>query len=106
MERVSKKIVWVLMLSPALIIIVSLFLGGLLLGLFQSLGYMPLIGQVSFSLDAYLEMISSVGFIRSLVLTLFVSIVSTAFTIVLAVFTALVLKARFGGKKFFSFVYH
>jgi putative spermidine/putrescine transport system permease protein len=94
-----------LMLAPALVVIGVIFAGGLVLGLSQSLGYMPIIGQYGFGLQAYVELLSRPGFVRSLVLTLFVSITATVLAVALAVATALTLRKRFRGKKLVSFVY-
>ncbi len=93
------------MLLPAMIIICIVFAGGLALGLSQSLGYMPIIGKYTFSPDAYIEMFMSRGFVRSLLLTLFVSIVATLLSVAIAIVTALALRQRFRGKKFLTFIY-
>jgi len=93
------------MLAPALVVIGFIFAGGLVLGLSQSLGYMPIIGERGFSLRAYAELVARPGFARSLGLTIFVSVASTVAAVALAVVTALTLRKRFRGKKLVSFVY-
>jgi len=95
----------IFMLAPALVVILVLFAGGLALGLSQSLGYMPIIGAYGFSLDAYLQLIKSPGFVPSLLLTIFISVLATLLAVVLAVATALTLRKRFVGKKIVSFLY-
>ncbi|UCF99179.1 MAG: sugar ABC transporter permease [Spirochaetaceae bacterium] len=95
----------IILLAPALVVILVLFAGGLALGLSQSLGYMPIIGAFGFSLQAYLQLLRSPGFVPSLLLTIFVSVVATGFAVVLAVATALTLRKRFVGKKIVSFLY-
>ena len=104
-NTMSKKLTILLMLAPALIVICVVFAGGLALGLSQSLGYMPIIGKCTFSIEAYIQMIMSKGFIRSLLLTLFVSIMTTVLSVVIAIVTALALRQRFRGKKTLTFVY-
>jgi putative spermidine/putrescine transport system permease protein len=94
-----------ILLAPALVVILVLFAGGLALGLSQSLGYMPIIGAYGCSLDAYLELLRSPGLIRSVLLTIFVSVTATAAAIILAVITAMSLRKRFVGKKIVSFLY-
>jgi putative spermidine/putrescine transport system permease protein len=95
----------IILLAPALVVILVLFAGGLALGLSQSLGYMPIIGDYGFSLDAYLELLRSPGFVHSLLLTIFVSVTATAVAVTVAVITALTLRKRFAGKKLVSFLY-
>jgi putative spermidine/putrescine transport system permease protein len=95
----------IILLAPAMVVILVLFAGGLALGLSQSLGYMPIIGAYGFSLQAYLQLLRSPGFVPSLLLTIFVSVVATGFAVVLAVATALTLRKRFVGKKIVSFLY-
>lgn len=95
----------IILFAPALVVILVLFAGGLTLGLSQSLGYMPIIGAYGFSLDAYLQLLRSPGFLSSLLLTIFVSMVATGVAVTLAVITALTLRKRFAGKKIISFLY-
>jgi len=47
------KVKIILSLSPALLIIILLFFGGIFYGLLQSLGYQPAIGKYEINLDAY-----------------------------------------------------
>ncbi len=94
-----------LMLSPALIVICVIFAGGLILGIAQSFGYMPIIGRYSFSPDAYIQMVTSNGFVHSLLLTIFVAVAATLSAVVLAIITALALRRRFKGKKVLTFIY-
>lgn len=70
----------------------TLFVGGLYAAVVQSLGYLPAIGRTEISLSAYREVITSRGFLDSLFLTLYVSVVSTALATVLAVLAALALR--------------
>jgi putative spermidine/putrescine transport system permease protein len=95
----------IVLLAPALVVILVLFAGGLALGLSQSLGYMPLIGAYGFSLDAYLALLRSPGFLPSLLLTIFVSVTATAVAVTLAVIAALTLRKHFVGKKLVTFLY-
>ncbi|QIN83810.1 ABC transporter permease subunit [Rubrobacter tropicus] len=85
-----------LLLAPALAVIGVLFAGGLVAAFAQSLGYLPAIGMTELSLVAYREILSDEGFFDSLVLTLYVSGVSTGVSTVLAVLAALALRASGG----------
>ena len=85
-----------LLLAPALAVIGVLFAGGLAAALLQSLGYLPAIGMTELTLDAYREILSDEDFFDSLVLTLYVSGVSTGVSTVLAVLAALALRRSSG----------
>lgn len=100
-----KKFTVPLLLAPAVMIIVSLFFGGFLLGLMQSVGYMPLIGQEELSFQAYRDMFQDTKFLGSLALTLWLSISTTFLTIVFSIITALALRQTFAGKRIINFLY-
>lgn len=93
------------MLAPALAVIGLLFMGGLLLGLLQSLGYLPLIGEREPSLRAYAAVLSSRSFLRSLLLTLHVALVSTLLATALALGLALLLRQSFAGRRAMTFIF-
>ncbi len=95
----------VLLLSPAVLVLILLFAGGVTMGLLQSLGYLPAAGFEEFSPRAYIEVFRSPGFLHSFGLTLWVSLVSTIVTIMLAVLTALVLRHSFRGRGLLTFIY-
>ena len=95
----------VLLLSPAVIVIVVLFAGGVAMGFLQSLGYLPAAGFNELSGTAYLEVVRSAGFLHSLALTLWVSLMTTIVTVILAVLTALVLRRAFRGRALLTFLY-
>ncbi len=96
--------IW-LLLTPALLVIGGLFLGGLLLGLVQSLGYMPLIGANDLSLRAYAEVLGSRSFLRSLLLTFHVAFTSTVLASALALGLALLLRQSFAGRRAMTFIF-
>ncbi len=85
-----------LLLAPAVGVIGILFVGGLGVALVQSLGYMPAIGLTGWSLDAYRQVLGDEDFVDSLLLTLYVSGVSTGLSTVLAVLAALALRRSRG----------
>jgi len=94
-----------LMLSPALAVIVILFMGGLLLGVMQSFGYLPIIGHYEFTLDAYRHIFSREDFYRSLILTGWIGFASTALSTILAIVCALTLRQTFRGKRWVTFIF-
>ncbi|MEX0583898.1 MAG: ABC transporter permease subunit [Sneathiella sp.] len=94
-----------LMLSPALLIIFGLFIGGLALGLVGSFGYMPLIGRDEINLDAYRKILSSESFFRSFLLTFHIAFTSTIIASVLALGAALILRRSFLGRSVINFLF-
>jgi putative spermidine/putrescine transport system permease protein len=74
-----------ILILPSLIIIGTIFFGGLMLGLFQSLGLMDIGGNSHFTINAYRQLILSKDFISSLVLTLKVALLSSILSGVLAI---------------------
>ena len=100
-----KRLSIAIMLAPVLTVITIIFVGGLFMGISQSFGYLPMIGETNLTFSAYIKMFSDEGFVHSLLLTIFVSFTATFLTIVLAIITALVLRKRFAGKKALSFIY-
>ena len=96
--------IW-LLLTPALAVIIVLFLGGLVSGFARSLNYFPLIGLNDPNFDAYRSIFSDDTFVQSFVLTFYIAFVSTLIASVLAVASALLLRPRFKGKRFVHFLY-
>ncbi|MFW5728028.1 MAG: ABC transporter permease [bacterium] len=94
-----------LLLLPAVVVLAALFLGGLVLGIMQSLGHLPSAGLDDLSLEAYRSLFESKGFLRSLIFTLSVSLLTTAASVIIAVATALVLRRRFSGRRTVLFIY-
>lgn len=98
-----------LMLAPTMAIILVLFVGSLGYGFLQSLGYQPNIGNYTLSLDAYVRVMFSEQFAeqfwRGLLLTLWVSLVSTFVSIVIAIGCALLLRQTFVGKRLSTFLF-
>lgn len=94
-----------LMLAPALAVIVVLFLGGLALGLFQSLDYLPVIGKTTVSLNGYARVLGNLEFRRALLLTLYISFACSLIATVFGVACALVLRRAFPGVRLFTFLF-
>ena len=79
------------MISPAMTVVVVLFGGGLLLGLIQSLGHLPAAGLMSLSVKHFVNVLGDPDFSRSLMLTLYVALSSTAVAAVVSIATAIFL---------------
>ncbi len=94
-----------LLLTPALLVVLVLFLGGLAFGFFQSLNYLPLIGLSEPNLDAYARTFTDPVFYASLGLSLRIAFVSTAVSVVLAVAGALLLRSTARGRRVMTFVF-
>ncbi|MCF8466170.1 MAG: ABC transporter permease subunit [Sneathiella sp.] len=94
-----------LLLSPALLVIGGLFLGGLILGLVGSFGYMPQIGLDDVNFDAYRTILTSKSFYLSFLLTFHIAFTSTVLASVLAVGTALILRQSFAGRAVINFLF-
>jgi putative spermidine/putrescine transport system permease protein len=88
-----------LLLSPALAVIVVLFLGGVLFGVIQSLNYLPLIGQYTINLDAYAQMLADPAFLPSLTLSLWIAFAATALSAILAIAASLFLRQTSLGRR-------
>ncbi len=94
-----------LLLTPALLVVGVLFLGGLALAIMQSLGYMPILGRDTISFDAYRAIFTRTDFYRSLLLTLWISAVSTTVATCLALLFALALRKPFRGSRVATFFF-
>lgn len=83
---------WLLsLLAPALSIILLLFGGGLLLGLLQALGHTPLHGLTSIGLQHFIHVLQDPDFVKSLALTMYISLSSTLVAAAVSVLLALAL---------------
>ncbi len=103
--RLSSTVrIW-LLLSPALFVIVALFLGGVLFGVIQSLNYFPLIGQYSFNFSAYAQMFADPTFLLSLTLSLWIAFAATVISAVLAIVAALFLRRTSFGRRVGTYVF-
>lgn len=94
-----------LMLAPVMAVVLLLFMGGLFLGLIQSFGYMPVIGQTDFNLNAYVNIFNDPAFKGALLQTIWISFTSTILSTILAIICALVLRQTLFGKKLTSFIF-
>lgn len=79
------------LLGPALAFIVVLFVGGLILGLLQALGYVPGAGPASLSLDHVHRVLLDPDFSGSFALTLYISLTSTIIACFFSILLALAL---------------
>lgn len=94
-----------LMLAPTLAVIVLLFVGGVVVGLGQSLDYMPIIGLTTPTVRHYLDLLSDPAFYTSLLLTLYLALTSTLLSMLLAIGGALLLRHHFGGSRWMTFIF-
>ncbi|MBK8027236.1 MAG: ABC transporter permease subunit [Chloroflexi bacterium] len=98
-----------LLLGPSLAVIVLLFGGGFAFSLLQSLGWQPLIGKTTLSLDAYANLLYGPQhqevFWSGLVFSLWVSIASTVISAILAVLIALLIHRAASRSRAWSFLF-
>ncbi len=94
-----------LLLSPALFVLSALFLGGVVLGLSQSLGYFPILGLEEPTFSYYIEVWSSSEFFHSLIFSLFIAFTSSVLTVIIGVFFAYQLVKMRGKNKIINFLY-
>ena len=104
-EKAARRLTITLLLTPAILVILLLFMGGLITGFLRSLGYFPLIGLNDFNFDAYTNIFTDNGFIRSFILTFHIAFTSTLIASVLAVASAMLLRPAFRGKRFVQFIF-
>ena len=99
----------ILSLTPPLLIIGTLFFGGILYGFLQSLGYQPAIQKYDISFDSYYNVMFSERYAKlfwtGLGLNLWVSFVSTFLAAAFALFGALAIRKTFFAKKICNFIY-
>lgn len=101
----TKRTTITLLLFPTMAVLILLFFGGLVTGLMQSFGFMPLTGLNDFSFEAYRSLFTDGEFLMSLGLTLWISVSSTLLTVVFAILTALAFRKTFPGKRITNFLY-
>jgi putative spermidine/putrescine transport system permease protein len=94
-----------LLLLPSFLVLTLLFGGGLVVGFSQSLGYFPIIGLTDLTLEHYVVAVTDPNFLQSLWLTFRIAFLSTFLSSILAVATAFLLRERFRGSQFFTFIY-
>ena len=88
-----------------MLVIVPLFFGGLMVGLFRSFNYMPVIGLTEPNLDAYFAVFTSAEFYYSFLLTFHIAFTSTVISSVLAIGAALLLRRQFVGRSVVNFLF-
>ncbi|MEO9458732.1 MAG: ABC transporter permease subunit [Lentilitoribacter sp.] len=94
-----------ILLLPAMLVIVTLFFGGLLIGLMRSFNYMPIIGLTEPNFQAYISIFSDIEFYHSFLLTFHIAFTSTLISSVLAIGAALLLRRSFAGKFIVNFLF-
>ena len=104
-EKAAQRLTITLLLMPAILVILLLFMGGLITGFLRSLGYFPLIGLNDFNFEAYTTIFTDNGFIRSFILTFHIAFTSTLIASILAVASAMLLRPAFRGKRFVQFIF-
>ena len=103
-RKVSNRKI-MLMLSPALIVLGGLCLGGLAVALFRSLGVQILTGTGKPSLDAYQAVLRQPEFLQSLGFSLYIALMATFMSTVIAIWAAILLRQQFAGRGVLAFLF-
>lgn len=103
-KRQATITAWLLLL-PALLVLLPLFIGGLATGLLRSFNYMPVIGLDEPNIDAYINLLGDAEFLPSLLLTLHISITSTVIASILALGSVLLLRRMRTGRRLLNFLF-
>lgn len=77
-----------MMLMPATIILLGIFVVGLTMALVQSLGYFPAIGLQEFTLKYYREVLTDHRFLASLRFSIWIAFVSSGLSVIIGVLLA------------------
>lgn len=88
----SPVVIRLLLLAPAMLVIGVFFVGGFIQAVLQSLGHQPLVGQSTWSFDAYRSAAADPAVRSSIALTLRIGLLSTGLATVLGVGSALVVR--------------
>lgn len=94
-----------LMVAPAASVVAVVFGGGMILGVAQSLGYLPILGLTQITGRHYVETLTNPRFYAGLGLTLAIAVISTVLATGLAIGAALVLRRQFGGSRIVTLIY-
>ena len=101
-----KRLYVPLMLMPASLVFLILFMGALIMAFLQSLGYAPIYGVNDFpTFRYYREMFADPAFRVSIGLTFYYALVPTILGTILSIYLALALRKRFTGRSIFQYVY-
>lgn len=88
-----------LLLTPALVLTVGIFVGGIAIALIQSFGYFSAIGMREWTLDYYQTLFADPSFYESLTFSLYTAFVSSIVSVVGGLLLALaLLKSRLSGR--------
>ncbi len=105
-RAVMKRLYVPLMLMPASLVFLILFMGALIMAFLQSLGYAPIYGVNDFpTFRYYREMFADPAFRVSIGLTFYYALVPTILGTILSIYLALALRRRFTGRSIFQYVY-
>jgi putative spermidine/putrescine transport system permease protein len=105
-SKMPRRFWIVIKLLPATAVLVLLFVWPLVAALLQSFGYAPLYGLNTFpDFSHYQKLLTGQTFWQSLGLSFYYALVPTFLGTILSIFLALLLRKKFRGKRFFSYLY-
>ena len=106
LRRLGKRFYVPLMLLPAAVVFLGLFLGSLIMALLQSFGYAPIYNINEFpTLRHYQEIFEDRYFWQSMFYTFYYALVPTVVGTAFSIYLALAMRKRFKGRGLFQYVY-
>ena len=102
---IKQKLYIPLMLTPALLVVVGLFGGGILNAVIAGFGYIPALDMYDFTLDHYIGALTRPDFMQSLLFGLKIAIVPNFISLAISLFLATQLVKRFRGRGILKFVF-
>jgi putative spermidine/putrescine transport system permease protein len=102
---IRQKLYIPLMLTPALLVVIGLFGGGILNAVIEGFGYIPALNMTDFTFDHYIGAVTRPDFIQSLLFGLKISIVPNIISLTISLFIATQLVKRFRGRGVLKFIF-
>lgn len=103
-QRKTRSRELVYLLGPALILVLLLFGGGLILGLFQALGYNAAGGVKSITFEHFMAIFTDPDFSGSISLTLYISVTSTILAASISIALALAITSWASKSRMINFI--
>lgn len=94
-----------LMIAPVMIVIVCVFIGGLTMGVMQSLGHFPAIGMTNFTIKYYCQVLCDTNFMSSLIFSLKTAFISSIIALTIGLLLAYLLLKSNASDKIAGIIY-
>ena len=104
-ERVQQRMGIILLLAPALVVVLVLFVGGFGHGVAQSFGYLPFLEGSQVGVDAYADLWRDAEVRAGIGLTVRTALLATVLSFVLGVAGALLIRSSRRGRRLLSLIF-